>query len=570
MKRRMWLMAGTLAMMATPAFAIENTTSSSSHVDTTEVATTSTSMTSDKQTLTDHTVSHSHEKGLLTEDITGQIHFAAETPQPPNITVMLKTNKTTRYASTSSRKGWKYTFKSIPKSEVATAKVTLPTSLNNKYIITQDGNNFTLAAIPKETLTYKVIFDNQGTMVYPKNPKLTLTQNGVPVKAFPKVSINNNTYTYTFNVKKAEGYDAVPSVVNDKQYTQTRQGNTFTYTAKTTTIKGNVVFKTNKPDKTPANVIVNIMNGQEIKTVIDAKKSNQYQFTSKKLASIDAKGNPIHYTIKGLPLIGYNGPEVKGNTLTYTSVMWKVPIEKYDKNHPDTLLNDGIINIQNATTSKLVIPINNELPAGQTYEVTTVMAPLGYKKPNQKVMFRILNDGTLQQKEGDEWKTVKAVRLPYEKVKSIIFDKGSQTTPSGGSQGGLNFGKGQGITLPNLSNLVSKIGSNLHLPSFDFSNLFNKLGSGLDLGNGGLNLGKGLDLPSLSGSTSHLPSLSGKSNGGLGNFEDLFKKTSDSSSSSILPKTGDKKQYALVIVGAIIIVAVLAFIVFRVKQRKRS
>lgn len=580
MKAHLWLAASVLALCASPVMAAEasseSTTTLVTATENTSVSTDneSTDTTTSSSAATEHTTTSTHKKedrGLLTSDVTGNIHFASGTTPPSSITVTMTTSSGKKFfVTTDASKGWKYTFKNVLNTDAKTATFSLSSSLNKNYTITQSGHDFTLTAIPKETLTYKIVFQNKGTNVFPRNPKVTLkTADGQKVSALPQLSIDGNTYTYTYKVNKGS-YVATPSVDNASQYTLTKTPTTFTYTVKTKKVTGNVVFKDSTTDVRPKKgVLVNVWNGKNLVATPTATANNQYRFTTKDLPAVDANGNPISYRVSGVTLPFYQKPTVSGTTITYQAQWWKVPVEKYDKNDPSKKLTGGLLTIKNASTGKTILPVNGTLPVGQTYTIQTAIAPFGYKKPTNKVTFRLLDDGTLQQKEGNQWKTVKSIRLPYEKVPAITLGSGSTT--GGSSTGGLTgLPSGNLPHLPKLSDLLSNLGSKLHLPSLKLPNFLDKLGNTFDLGRSSDGLGsgfassKGLDLPSLSSGSST------KSNGGLGNFEDLFGSSHEDIKGN-LPQTGNDKQYGLATIGALLIAAILTFVVYRfIKRRKAS
>lgn len=512
--------------------------------NTTTISQAATETTADSMVNETTTTTENTENKVVPQEksIKGKISFNTtdKTKLPTQVKVMAKTKTQTYVAYAKEYNGFSYKI-NIPKHESYT--LSLDPTLDDQYRVTRTGNNFSLSLIPTEKITYTVHVDNQGTNLIPKNLRLTLFDDGQKKSLIPKVSSNlkTRTYTYTFTVlKDGSHYTAQPKMDNAKQYILTKSNEmTFEYKAKVTTLKGNVRFIDSTDDVRPSQVIVNIMNQNQLVATTKASASQQWQFQSKALPLCDENGLNYDYHLKGQNIPFYQTPVVNRNIITYQAKWWTVPIEKVDQTTQKPL-KGGVIQIVDQATGKVIVPVHGTLPVNKTYKAVTKVAPYGYKKA-QPIEFRLLNDGTLQVKDNGKFVTQKAVTIPYAKASVLPESQGGNST-----------------TLPNFKfpsldlstdGLPSLDLSKFSLPSLDLPDLSTGSFPSLDLPN--------LDLSSDSSNNDT------KSNGGLGNFSDLF----SASQSDDLPQTGNHHSVVLPIVGIIFVIIAggIACMLFRKK-----
>ena len=533
----------------------------SSDVNRATETTSSTIVEKNNEASKEHTSSRSNNQTEDVQKISGKLAFHTK-KVPDRVRLSIRFNGKTKVVYATKENHFKYDV-TLPKAAAYT--VSIDPQLKETYRIQQSGANFSLSLIPTEKLTYTIKVDDGGTHLIPKNLRLTLFDDGVKLPLLPKVTsdFKTGTFTYTFTVlKDGSHYTATPKMDNEKQYTLTKGTNTFTYKAKTTILKGKVQFIDGIKNNRPSEVVVNVMNNHQIVDLCTAKASANWNFTSKALPLCDALGNNYHYTVKGTKLLFYQQPVTQGTTVVYRSMLFPVAVEKVDATTKQPL-QGGIIKFVNTANNEVVLPINGTLPVGQTYQAVTVMAPLGYKKANP-VTFRILEDGSLQVKGKQGFVPANKVTIPYQKATLISGSQGEN--PSSGT--GL-----PDFQFPDLG------GAHLDLPKLELPKLdLPKLDlPSLNGGTSGFSFPK-LDLPNLSHSSGDIPSNKKadqspsedtKSNGGLGNFSDLFSFGDDKKDN--LPQTGNKKTPVLTIIGtAIVIIVIGVGIYFFVKKNKKN
>lgn len=526
--------------------------------------------------------------------------------------------------------GADYYLKNIKKGVKVTAIEVADKVWEEYYSIQTNGENLTFSRTP---VNCSVTFQNQGTTICPGQVTPSLKIDGTTLNQTPKTkkipNISKTQYSYTYKVPTDKVNDVQFSVQfeNQKIYEKIEQTNaSVTYAVKTNEISGTIQFKDNTEKTRPELIKVYIYDGEKLVDTVTTSASEGWKYTSRKLPVNHQNGTSIKYTVKAAPIPFYENPKISGTTITYCAKWRLVPLKKVDVDMDmdnSKPLTGGILKIVDTATGDTILPLNGKLPVGHTYEISTLIPPLGYKAVNQPVTIKLLDDGTVEQLNGSNFKPVDQVQLDYKKIQTttpskpngdfsslldndnfLALAKHLGLSPKDLLSNLLNQGLklpdllklfGDGFKLPQLPDL-SNLGSDLSLPdlslphldsSLDLPDLSN-LGSDLSIPDLSLpdlsSLDSGLSLPDLSNLGSDLPDLNfgsdlgleplsdaatssdDLSNGNLGNFDDLL----SSDSSSLLPQTGNKKQKGLIILGTAMIAAVCIYLCWRVILHYKS
>ncbi|MBO1005717.1 Cna B-type domain-containing protein [Pseudogracilibacillus auburnensis] len=205
------------------------------------------------------------------------------------------------------------------------------------------------------------------------------------IKDLPSFDKDGKAYTYEINEIAVEGYE---TIVNGFDITNLRVG--------TTSVAGTKTWQDDDSAYRPDSITVELLaNGEKVNSVqVTAENDWTYQFTD--LVEYDDNGVAIEYTIKEVPVDGYE-TIINGYDITNKLILGSVELIKVDSENHELTLEGAEFELQDAEGNTLqdglVTDLEGKLLVSNLkpgdYQFVETKAPKGYEKLTEPVTFTI-------------------------------------------------------------------------------------------------------------------------------------------------------------------------------------